>query len=321
MTTKVAANQGPALIAVGATLLAFNVFFIGLRCYTSLAIAKRFNFNDLFMVVAVLVYASLLGLVIEGVKNGVGGHTSSATLYEIGQSLKYIFFLEIIYVILTSVMKASLAISLLQWAKKKLHIYLLYTAIVIDVVICLVVVFYFFLQCQPISYAWLFLDPTVKGTCWPMSGQILIGFALSGTTISLDMLFLFVPFFMLAGRGVSMRVKMYIYGIFGLGVLASVANFIRLASLVKLKASTDQLFDAAPVFLWSAVEVSIGISVAGIIELRPLMKKYNVKGFQDSFDEIENDRSPIVRLQSMDKSTISFPMEREMSREERGGRF
>jgi hypothetical protein len=116
-------------------------------------------------------------------------------------------------------MKASLAISLLQWAKKKLHIYLLYSAIVIDVIICLVVVFYFFLQCQPISYAWLFLDPTVKGTCWPMSGQILIGYALSGTTISLDMLFLFVPFFMLSGRGVSMRVKMYIYAIFGLGVL------------------------------------------------------------------------------------------------------
>jgi hypothetical protein len=116
-------------------------------------------------------------------------------------------------------MKASLAISLLQWAKKKLHIYLLYSAIVIDVIICLVVVFYFMLQCQPISYAWLFIDPTVKGTCWPMSGQILIGYALSGTTISLDMLFLFVPFFMLSGRGVSMRVKMYIYAIFGLGVL------------------------------------------------------------------------------------------------------
>jgi hypothetical protein len=51
------------------------------------------------------------------------------------------------------------------------------------------------------------------------------------------------------------------------------------------------------------------------------MRKYNVKGFQDSFDEIENDRSPIVRLQSMDKSTISFPMEREMTREESMGRF
>ena len=73
---------------------------------------------------------------------------------------------------------------------------------------------------------------------------------------------------MLAGRGVSMRVKMYIYGIFGLGVLfvprvhlpplllltkilifrASVANFIRLASLVKLKASTDQLCKFLPLY-------------------------------------------------------------------------
>jgi hypothetical protein len=52
-----------------------------------------------------------------------------------------------------------------------------------------------------------------------MTGQILIGFALSGTTVSLDMLFLFVPFFMLSGRGVSRRVKMYIFAIFGLGVL------------------------------------------------------------------------------------------------------
>lgn len=52
-----------------------------------------------------------------------------------------------------------------------------------------------------------------------MSGEILIGFALSGTTVSLDMLFLFVPFFMLSGRGVNKRIKMYIYAIFGLGVL------------------------------------------------------------------------------------------------------
>jgi hypothetical protein len=33
------------------------------------------------------------------------------------------------------------------------------------------------------------------------------------------MLFLFIPFFMLKGRGVDNRLKLYIYGIFGLGVL------------------------------------------------------------------------------------------------------
>jgi hypothetical protein len=55
------------------------------------------------------------------------------------------------------------------------------------------------------------------------------------------------------------------------------------------------------VFLWSTVEVSIGISVAGIIELGPLMRRFKVKGF----DKPVEDRNPI-RLQDMDKSTSSF---------------
>lgn len=40
------------------------------------------------------------------------------------------------------------------------------------------------------------------------------------------------------------------------------------------------------------------------------MRRLNVKGFEDSFDEIDEDMRPI-RLQSMDKSTISFPIQQE----------
>lgn len=100
---------------------------------------------------------------------------------------------------------------------------------------------------------------------------------------------------------------------------ASVANFIRLAALVKLKASTDPLceslypypthqlltkdftVDAAPVFVWSSVEVSIGISVAGILELGPLMRKWNVKGFEDYayFAELSDNGSDSIKMKDM----------------------
>lgn len=69
----------------------------------------------------------------------------------------------------------------------------------------------------------------------------------------------------------------------------------------------ESIVDAAPVFLWSAVEVSIGISVAGIIELRPLMQRFRVRGFEDSFEQLSDDAKPI-RLRSMDKTNISFPI-------------
>jgi hypothetical protein len=56
------------------------------------------------------------------------------------------------------------------------------------------------------------------------------------------------------------------------------------------------------------VEVSIGICAAGILELAPLMRRYNVKGFEGSFDQLPEDRRPI-RLNTMDKPAISFPMQ------------
>jgi hypothetical protein len=74
-----------------------------------------------------------------------------------------------------------------------------------------------------------------------------------------------------------------------------------------------KIVDAAPVLLWSAVEVSIGISAAGIIELAPLMRKLHVKGFEGSFDKLDEDSDTRpIRLQSMDKNSIRFPTAREM---------
>lgn len=80
-------------------------------------------------------------------------------------------------------MKASLAASLLQWAKKKSHIYLLYLAIFLDVAICIFVVLYFLLECKPISHKWEFMSP---GSCLPSNGEILVGFALCSVTISVS---------------------------------------------------------------------------------------------------------------------------------------
>ncbi len=63
--------------------------------------------------------------------------------------------------------------------------------------------------------------------------------------------------------------------------------------------------DAQPVFLWSAVEVSIGICIAGILEMSPLMQKWNVKGFEDysPFVSLGNDDTRPMNLQNMEFKT------------------
>jgi hypothetical protein len=47
-------SQGPITIAVSAVFLGINAFFIGLRCYSQARIAKKFDFNDVFMIGAVV---------------------------------------------------------------------------------------------------------------------------------------------------------------------------------------------------------------------------------------------------------------------------
>lgn len=78
-----------------------------------------------------------------------------------------------------------------------------------------------------------------------------------------------------------------------------------IAVIIENIKADKQKVDAAPVFLWSAIEVSIGIMAAGIIELSPLMRKLNVKGFEDSFDQLDEDQKPII-LKNM-KSDIGPP--------------
>ncbi|PVH86548.1 hypothetical protein DL98DRAFT_567408 [Cadophora sp. DSE1049] len=306
-------TQGTIAVVVSAAFGLLCFISIGARVYTQLAITKKFNWNDVGILVAFVTYLSLGALLILGAQNGIGGHTFQAKLPQISNVLKYIWFLEIIYVCLTSVMKGSIAITMMQWTKNRVLIWMFWGSIAMDVLISAVFSFYVIFQCTPISYAWQMLDPNVKGKCLPFTGQLYMGLALCFVTFTLDILLMTSPFIMMKGKNINKTLKKYIYGIFSLGILATIANIIRLFAIFKLQKSTDQLFDAAPVFTWSAVEVSIGLIVAGLLELGPLMAKYGAKGF-DHYSRFatlgDDDTVKLQTIQSMDKSgiTISGPM-------------
>ena len=72
---KVVPNQGPLTVAVGAILLGGNVFFIGLRVYSKIAILKTFGLNDIGMMLAVvsLIPFSLLARWSLAVQRVLGG--------------------------------------------------------------------------------------------------------------------------------------------------------------------------------------------------------------------------------------------------------
>ncbi|KAL0936152.1 P-type ATPase [Colletotrichum truncatum] len=293
-------GTGTELLVVGAILVVLNTIFVGLRIYTRIFITKSLRANDVLLLTALAAFGALYALIVVGVQGGIGGPLLQATIPGISTSLKVLFFLEIIYVVLTSAMKGSIALTFIHISRSRALTSLFWVSIGLDVMISLAFIIYLLVQCKPIDYAWRLLDATAKGKCLPLTGQLYMGYALSVVTAILDILLLVSPWLMMRGRGLNSRLKLYIYGIFGLGILATIANIIRVVALIKLKGSSDQLLDAAPVFTWSAVEVSIGIIIAGLIELGPLAAKYNVKGFESY--AVDDDKYPLTK--PIDESTI-----------------
>ena len=83
-----------------------------------------------------------------------------------------------------------------------------------------------------------------------------------------------LPFPVLVKSRIQTRKKLILLGLFGLGVFITVIQIVRIQTVKQLA----NYIDSAPLILWSAVENNLGIIVANVPTLAPLVKYYNERG-------------------------------------------
>jgi len=85
-----------------------------------------------------------------------------------------------------------------------------------------------------------------------------------------------LPFPVLMKSHIQKRKKLVLLGLFGLGLFITIIQIIRIQTVHRLVNYTD----SAPLIMWSAVENNLGIVVANIPTLAPLIKYFNeqIKG-------------------------------------------
>lgn len=79
-----------------------------------------------------------------------------------------------------------------------------------------------------------------------------------------------LPFPVLLNLKMQDRRKVVILGLFGLGIFITVIQIIRIQTVRRL----SNLTDSAPLITWSSVEVNLGIIVASVPCLSPLIKYF-----------------------------------------------
>ncbi|KAK4127962.1 hypothetical protein N657DRAFT_236459 [Parathielavia appendiculata] len=120
--------------------------------------------------------------------------------------------------------------------------------------------------CQPIRKQW---DPAITwGSCIP---GVPFYTSMAALTMVFDVTVMLLPFPVLAKSRLQTRKKVILLGLFGLGIFITVTQIVRIQKVKQLANYTD----SAPLILWSTVESNLGIIVANVPTLAPLVKYYN----------------------------------------------
>jgi len=141
-------------------------------------------------------------------------------------------------------------------------------------------------QCHPVAAAWKY--PTPAAQCTDI---ITIYLASAPVNIITDLAMLFLPMPILTGMRLPRKQKVILVVTFGFGVFVAVVDIIRVAYLQNAASyriselsqqvnrgdeidATDFSFDASFSFMWSAIEVCVGIMVACVPALKPLFSRF-----------------------------------------------
>ncbi|KAK0111610.1 hypothetical protein ONS95_001956 [Cadophora gregata] len=175
-------------------------------------------------------------------------------------------------------LKLSIAIFLLRIAVRPLYIWILRSSIVVVAIWSFVIFMYDIFQCLPVQAQWDFTIEHPK--CVTGTSFVAAAYSISVMTIVTDWLYALLPIPMLWSVQMTTQAKVTVAFILSLGIFASIATLIRLRYLIELTDRSDVLYAATPATIWTIVEPGLGITAASLITIRPLLKSFNLHGFQ-----------------------------------------
>ncbi|KAI9170656.1 integral membrane protein [Paramyrothecium foliicola] len=260
-------TDGPMITGVAAAMSGLCIILVSLRLYVRLFLIRAFGHDDWLIVVSLI---------------GACGYSISAIVQTTwGLGLRYLEDMPDenlinfgkwqyggapFYVLGLYGFKMSLLCSYMRFVPRPYYIACIAIAVIITMAhIAFVCVFLFI--CIPISMQW---DSSVTGRC---ADTVTFYLTFSALTLVFDVVVMVIPFPVLLTSQIQKRKKIVLLGLFALGTFVTIIQIIRIQTIKNLA----NYLDSAKSIRWSIVEVCIGIIIACIPTLAPLIKYYHEK--------------------------------------------
>ncbi|KAK4183676.1 hypothetical protein QBC35DRAFT_90910 [Podospora australis] len=264
---------GPMITGVCAALTIVSLITVFLRVYVRALMIKAWGVDDYLVLFTWIGCAGFAIITIIQTKWGLGlqmlEDLPEENIYNFGL---YQYMGAPFYITSILGFKLALLFSYLRFIPKGI-----YRNLTIGVIVacCLFHLSFLLVQinlCQPVALQW---DPTItEGSC--IKG-VPFYTSMASLTICFDVIVMLTPFPVLIKSRIQNRKKLVLLGLFALGLFITIIQIIRIQTVKQLA----NYLDSAPLILWSSVENNLGLIVANVPTLAPLVKYYSERSTGD----------------------------------------
>lgn len=184
---------------------------------------------------------------------------------------KYSWISQLLFVFAVTISKLSIVWSYARLSPSKVFKYTLFASggfiILYGISFALAVV----LRCNPINSYWA-SDPNHRAGCFEENGPLIISSAIN---IFTDIWLVVLPIPILWKLHLPSRQRVILIILMSLGILVCVAGIVRIYYLIETLLQTyDVTWEGYTVWLWTSVEIQLGIITTSVPPLRPLIRLY-----------------------------------------------
>ncbi|KAI9676799.1 MAG: hypothetical protein M1829_002894 [Trizodia sp. TS-e1964] len=319
-SASVVENRGPTVLAVTVAVLVASFVFVLLRLVSRIAIVQKVSTDDHLIVLAWLLSFGLSFAICFGTTRGLGLRDADIrdewepTLRR-SQYVFLVLYNPALMATKTSILVFYLRLSRAQQGFRRASIATLSVVNIAGFALTVVNIF----QCNPVGAVFEYPLPS-SATCTDI---VTLFLSLAPINIITDLAILFLPMPILTKMCLPKKQKTILVITFALGGFAAVVDVIRIAYLQSASQARltqleilevegistaieqiDLLWYASLSFMWSAVEVNVGIICACIPTLKPLVSRIMPWLVHSAHDHNENnggDISSASRLGSKQK--------------------
>ncbi|KJZ78355.1 hypothetical protein HIM_02393 [Hirsutella minnesotensis 3608] len=253
--------KGRTLEWVQISMLVASIVFTGLRVYVRAYMARSFTPDDWVILLATVMFVVSLSVGLHGTTAGAFGHEDHdydhpdddhLEVDGYRETLKGIFFCEVLYIPITLAIRVSVCLFLLRIVNRKVHRQLIYALLALVSTASLAYLLVTIFQCMPPSHFWAQAqDNGSDGSCAHQDLMTAMGFV-HGSVSALSAAFVgLLPVVILWRIRLDLRTKVTVLALLGM-------SFVHTA-------------------LWSIIEPGVGLVAASLPTLRPLFKKLTPK--------------------------------------------